>query len=212
MSDRVKIALRPTVRMDDIDLLAWRDDWDLVDLLDETDKHPRQVIYSARGSVIHYIEDTVLGRDYVVVEGPRGTTTADTIRTKLDTLSLDEVLAQLAAARDGAQKVAALHLLAAAAPYAHDRAVFDAIADAFHDRDPEVRIATALATDYVLYAMVDAFRDCDPEVRFAAALTAGHAELKAFRELLASVVDQETDPEARQHVSLLLECLEHRWR
>jgi hypothetical protein len=184
VSDRIKIALRPTVRMHDFDVAAWRADWDIVDLLDETDKRPRQVIYTDGDNLVHYIEDSMLGLDYIIIVGPEGKM-ADMIRKKLDTLMLEEILAQLASARDSAEKVEALRLLAAAVPTTSDQRAFDAVVKALHDTDPEVRMAAGLTTTY--------------------------AEWRAFVDPLARVVEQETDPEARERISVFLEAHEQRW-
>jgi hypothetical protein len=146
---RIRIAVRPAVRMDELDLLAWRENWDIVNLLTRTPERPREVIYAAGDGVhVHYIEDYVLGVDYIMLEGPRAAGTAATIRTKLDTYGLDEILAQVAAAKDRAEKVHALHVLAAAAPPEYDSAVFEAITSALRDSDPEIRFAAAIATAY----------------------------------------------------------------
>ena len=185
MIERIKIAVQPAVSMDDLDLLAWRDNWDMVDLLTRTPERPREVIYAAGDDVhVHYIEDYVLGVDYIVLEGERAAKVAATIRTKLDTLGLDEIVAQLAAAKDRAQKVQALHVLAAAAPREYDPAVFETI--------------------------TRALRDSDPEVRFAAALATAYAEWREFRAPLADVAMHDTDVVVRREVGLLLDGPEQR--
>jgi hypothetical protein len=183
----LRLALRDHVTADDVDRLAWREDWEIHGIIPRTGETPHEVVFAVdEGTTVHYVEDFVLGRNYLVVRGDRARVVVDRIQTKLATYSRAELIEAARGAKTANECIRAITLLAITS------------AD---DLDEEV-----------LHHFAEAAACNDPRVRRRAILGMGYVEWSEFAPILERLERGDPEPEVREDARLMREGLESIWR
>jgi hypothetical protein len=150
---------------------------------DPAQQIPEEDIYADRdgsGTTLHHVFDPQSELSYFVVKGPKSKEFETSLREKMETYSIGEILDELSKAKKKA-KVAAVYRLGIAAPATFDQKVLDALVEAMHDPDRAVRHAAVWATAYPGW--------------------------KQFEKPLAEVRDSDEDEEVREDAGLVLEAM-----
>ena len=120
---------------------------------------------------MHWLSDTILGLDYVVITGEDQEAYADALREVLPCVSVDELRELSRAHATWYDQVDAINLVAAGAPPVRDDVLFDFIARSLGHEHRTVRNAGLVAVAYLgwpeLYPMLALARlsDSEPELR-----------------------------------------------
>jgi hypothetical protein len=187
MSTQIRVPLKENVNINDVDTLAWREEWNIQASIPRTRDNPYEVIFTAEdGTSIHYIEDFLLGVNYLLLEGEDPAPTAERILGKLPTYSIDEIQRLVERCRTRDEQIRAIYLAAAATTPRFDASLY---------RLFEITLASN-----------------NPEVRSAAILGMGYAAWPAFKALLQPIEATDPDARVREDARAMLESLERVWR
>lgn len=182
---QIRVPLKD-VTIDDVDTLAWREDWSFQASIPRTQDNPYEVIFTAEdGTSIHYIEDFLLGVNYLLLEGEEPGPLAEDIRKKLPTYSVDETKRLVAQGKTRDELIGAIYLAAAATSPRFDESLFKLF-------------EIALESD-------------DPDVRSAAILGMGYAAWPEFKALLRRIEATDPDSRVRGDARAMLDSLERVW-
>ena len=145
-----RVLLDKSVARDDFQTMAYDAGWHLENIIRAAKDRPAEVIWlTNEGDSVHFIYDDMLGMPYALSEGRGRRRLAEYIRSKLPTISTEEVIREARKAKGPKARVNALHHVAAvAAGASFNKQLFDLIKNGFEDDEPEVRRAAVLATGY----------------------------------------------------------------
>lgn len=148
---KTRVVLRPEVTVDDIEEAALDLDWLLVRNWPASDERPYEDMYVDRDeeTVIHYLDDNLVGLRYLVIKGPDADTIERDARELLPTYRPDDATKAWTTAATLEQKTQAVHLLALATDPKERASAVEALQSAAADPDPRVRRAVILASTYV---------------------------------------------------------------
>jgi hypothetical protein len=180
------MALRSADGRDQLDRVASRERWILDEVAKATKDRPFELVWLTddEETSIHYIEDTVLALNCVLVRGEEVDEVVELIRADVETVPREEVLARGRRA-EGTWLVNAAYLVAATASSDYDAEAF-----AIVERAAEA---------------------AEPDARRAAAVSMGYLEWPESRERLERLAHEDPDPDVRQTASTILEALAELW-
>jgi hypothetical protein len=146
-----RIVLREDVTGDDVGAAAYSANWRIKQILDADRHNPREVIYQVtpKRTFVHYIEDSLLGIDYLVIQGEELDEVEARTRAALPALSEQEVRMMMGTAVTADEQVRALPCAALVAPVSFDVEFYRWFEHALHSPEARVRKLTILATGYV---------------------------------------------------------------
>jgi hypothetical protein len=182
MSD-LRIVLKESVSNDDIDRLAWQQNWELYDLLPRTEKAPLTKIWITpdEQTGIHYIEDFYISVRYLLLRGNDIEKIAEKIQASLDTYSLEELHQKVGEVKDKNECIAVILRLGAATTQNYDPRIFQDFKTLMSHPHPDVREAAMFATTY--------------------------AGWREFREALQHLKEHDPEPTVRKFARTTLESL-----
>jgi hypothetical protein len=183
---QIRVPLK-NVTINEVDTLAWREEWSIQASIPRTQDNPYEVVFTAEdGTSIHYIEDFLLGVSYLLLRGEEPALVAERVRKKLPTYSVDEIKRLVAQGKTRDEQIRAIYLVAAATTPRFDASLY---------RLFEITLASN-----------------NPEVRSAAILGMGYAAWPEFKALLQPIEATDPDARVREDARAMLESLERVWR
>ncbi len=145
----LRIVLKNSVTNDDIDRLAWQQNWEFYEF------HPRNEIRMSKvwitrdgETIIQYMRDYYANIHYYAIEGTDADKIAEKVRSSLDTFNLEELYQRAKNATEKKECICFILMLGAASPKTFDTEIFSVFERMFSHKDLEVRSATAFATTY----------------------------------------------------------------
>jgi hypothetical protein len=143
--------VRENVTRQQVDSLAWDENWYSHDLIPPTEEAPYEEVWITQDdqTTIHYIEDPLISIRYFFIEGSNQEEVVSRIRSSLDTYKRDEICEMMKNAVETKPCVAAIYHVGIAATQEYDTEFFEFFKFAFSHHDPKVRNAAILATGYV---------------------------------------------------------------
>src|SRR5262245_12367787 len=150
-SNKIRIALRESVTRQKLDSAAWDNNWDFDQIIQRSETRPFEKIWLTpdEQTAIHYIEDFLLGINYLLIQGAEADQVAQQARATIETYSNADIrqMAQQAKGRD--DNIRAVYYAAIAAPLQYDESFFKIFQQAFAHENPDVRSAGVVASGYV---------------------------------------------------------------
>ncbi|MGH3117619.1 MAG: hypothetical protein ACRDQ2_11030 [Gaiellales bacterium] len=145
-----RVALRGDIG-DALDRIAEREGWGFETFVEETKDQPFELVWTTEDgrASIHYVEDPVLGIDYVLARGKRHDDVVNLLRSEVDTVPPSEVVAGSKEAHTKEEMIGATYLAAATASSKFDPALFDVIERALSSSAPQVRLSGIVSCGYV---------------------------------------------------------------
>lgn len=148
------------------------------DVVQRSDEAPYEEIWvAADDTVVHYIEDELIGVSYLVVRGEREIAVAQDVADGVGTVGAADAAAMVRSATTSADRLRGLAYVAAIAPAERDDELLRALSETLGDADPEVRRGAVFACTYPSWPELDAVLervstdDPLPELRQVAAQT-----------------------------------------
>lgn len=181
----VRIVLQDTVCESDVDSAAWDNDWSLIRTVKADENTPHQVIWESisENVKIHYIEDFYIGLPYCVVRGDEVELVVEDIHATLPTYTENDVFNMLENFQDDQDNlIKAIYCLGLVAPTQFDLKFF------------------ALFNDLLLHS--------NPMIRSAVITAIGYVGWKAFKSLLESFKQSDSDAEVRKDAEVMLSGFE----
>lgn len=187
MSDTIRIPLHSSMSQANFESMTYSADWTMERIYKQTEERPFETEWSTPDgdATVNYVRDFLLEVDYVVVRGKGARATADSIRKRLRTVSVDDALAAAKKARGPDKRL---------------RALYEAVLAA---ESPDPRVVELLES---------ALADKDAEVRRGAIFAAGYAEWKELKGPLERVAQDDADAEIREDAAAMLEGLDKVWK
>jgi hypothetical protein len=172
----VRLLVPVNTRREQIESLAGAEHWLPLARIEKLGGRPFEIQWSTpdNKTFVHYVEDELLGRAYLVLRGMHALTLSARLRQLLPFESRAEAERRARESELAHEQVDAIRAAAAAAPPTFDLSTFHVVVRALASKDATVRLAGILAVGYapwreferMLRAMED--RDEDPEVRRSA--------------------------------------------
>jgi hypothetical protein len=185
MTERVRIPLRREATIDDLDRLAWKDDWSLQQVIQATDDNPYESVWLTDDGVeVHFVDDHLIDVPYLVLEGAGAAALTESLRPRLPLVGADDVLRMDRQAGNDDERVSAV-LVAGVLIGPHSPAELVAVVER-------------------------GLRSPSPDVRYAALMAAGYAERRELRPALEALLDDE-DESIREDAEGMLAGLEKVW-
>jgi HEAT repeat protein len=187
MSDeRIRLALRREATIDDLDRLAWKEDWALQNVIQATDDNPYEAVWLTEDGVeVHFLDDHLIDVPYLVLTGRGAAALAASLRGRLPVVEEGDVLRMDREAASDDERVAAV-LVTGVLAGPHSPAEVVAILDR-------------------------ALRSPSADVRYAALMAAGYAERRELEPALRALLEDE-DESIREDAAAALGALENVWR
>lgn len=181
MSSMKRIVLKDIVTQKDVTLLAGQRDWLWWEEYPQTEQQPYEKIWITEDekTSIHYIEDFVVGLNYIMIKGAAVNEISEIINKMLGTYSETDIKSSLNDAKTTEDTIKAINHIAVTASEEYNEEVFKLFEQALEHKDSEVRKATIMGMGYP-----------------------GWHEFKA---LLEKLQQSDTDEEVRKHAGFLLE-------
>jgi hypothetical protein len=148
---RVRLVLREGVDRDAIDEAFAERGCRLINVVQPGPGHPAQMIYSARDrrSVLHLVEDALLGVAYISGDGEGADVELEALRARLAVYGEADVASLAAAACDAAGAARTLGVLALTSGLEPDETRIRVFEKALTDERVDVRLTALVALSYV---------------------------------------------------------------
>ncbi|MFI9309552.1 HEAT repeat domain-containing protein [Streptomyces triculaminicus] len=145
-----RLVLKSEVGRDDVELAAWEFDWNLVEMGEEGAEVYIDIWQTDdEKTEIHYVEDRLIGLNYLTLRGGGVDMEVQRIETALQLWSLDDALESLRVVTGRDEWLVTIYAIALTAPEGEER---DDVVDVFRefaaDPDPGIRQAVVVATGY----------------------------------------------------------------
>lgn len=172
---KLRVPLRTNVSANDVDNAFTDNGWP-VDraVVDDVGDPIFKRWHAGEATTVHYIRDSNVGVDYILVAGERAADTARAVHRQLSSWSTEDILAYAEWASVREDLVIVLHLIGLIGGDEFDAALYRHLERGATHGDPEVRRAAMLAASYLRWpevaTMVLGVFRADPahEVRSAA--------------------------------------------
>lgn len=114
----------------------------------ENEESP-EFIWRLRRGTVSLVKNSTLMRDYFVIDSPDQDDVTAAIQAEFPCYDLSEIVARLVNATSSDERIAALHLVAAAAPRSYDETIFHSIERNAEESQPKVRLAAVVAANHL---------------------------------------------------------------
>jgi hypothetical protein len=175
--ERIRVALKDSVRREDIELIAWIHKWKLFNELEAAKGTPYQKIWTTADerTGINYVEDRFLDLRYLQISGQDVEKVVEQIRgAALESYSEEDIRHVINQGAPPEQVVRAINVAALTAPKQYDSRRFELFEKAFANASLEARRAAVFAVSYVAWPEfrmpLERLRSLDEELREDAAL------------------------------------------
>ncbi|MEH2039430.1 HEAT repeat domain-containing protein [Nostoc sp.] len=143
-----RIIVKDAVSLEQVNALAWSENWSLLDFNPRTETSPYNKIWITQDEQtgIHYIEDFLINIRYFLVEGKNQEQIIAKISSSIDTYDEKEIFEMAENAVNQDNYIRAIYHIAILARQTYNPKIFEIFNSAFTHADPEVRKAAILAT------------------------------------------------------------------
>ena len=169
-----RISLKKNVTIKDIHKLVWYSNWELYKIIPASEESPFERVWFTpdKQTSIHYIEDDIIGINYLVVDGNNQTKIISEILNSLDTFEKYEILdflqKEINSEEEDEYINAVYHLGIIATPDKYEQELFELFEKVFSHPNTEVRHAAIMATHYAgwfeLKVPLEKIKNTDPDV------------------------------------------------
>ncbi|MFI0796629.1 hypothetical protein ACH4OY_28675 [Micromonospora rubida] len=147
----IRLVPRDPKPSDTLSRLAERHGWKIDKKLTRAARWEESPEYFWRvegGGTVKLVQSAALNRCYVVVAGAEADTLAAVVQDAIPTFAPAEILDRLSVACSAADRIAALHLVAAAAVPHYDQTIYTAVHAGLEDPDSLIHLAALAAAFY----------------------------------------------------------------
>jgi hypothetical protein len=144
-----RVALCGPVSAREFAAFAEAQNWELEgSVAPDWDRAEEYVWQAGDDLFVHWIDDPVIHRIYVMISGPDSTDAERRVRNEFEAYTLDEVKTAFTEALEWPERVETLSIVGAAAPQEFDDRIYETIASALIDTHHAVRHKATLTVFY----------------------------------------------------------------